>query len=369
MRIVLTAGLAVLVGAIALVASDHTGVRAESPAGSSPAAQTSCGCNSIPDITARLKGVEAVLQWLATRTRSAAASAVFDPNSSSQDPGEAIIETLATEGGIGSIVIADIDRFSCDISTGPDLSSIPGAAPASFGSPCLREAASTQLAVRRQVCMTGRNASNSGSDYWEGRRMSEVFRELTDAYTAEARFLRDQRTRLAPSCSAATRRPARDLCENCLHYMFDGTMTMPFVGTIRMWADELIPFEVHSDGTISGWGTINTILDMSGSPCTMAGFNGAADFNLTGRISGRTLNVSLVPRGTSQRVSAEVSMKCPPGGRARAFPQSQSYTVTEQMQVPVAGQQFTEKRLDVGQLTRGALQGEVVLRLSMKPLR
>ena len=368
MKIVLTTGFAVLVAAIALVASDHTGMRAESPTRSSPAAQASCGCNSIPDMTARLKGVEAVLQLLATQTRSSAANAVFDPNSSSQDPGDAILETLATEGGIGSIVVADIDRFSCDISTGPDLSGIPGAAPASFGSACLRDAASTQLAVRRQVCMTGRNASNSGSDYWEGRRMAEVFRELTDAYTAEARFLRNQHTRLGPSCSAATRKPAKNLCDNCVHFMFDGTMTLPVVGTIRMWADEMIPFDVHPDRTISGWGTINTILDMSGSPCTMKGYNGAADFDITGQISGRTLSVRLVPRGASQRVSAAMSMKCPPDGRAHVLPQSQSYTVTEQMQVPGPGQQFTEKRLDVGQLTRGGMRGEIVLRLSMKPL-
>jgi hypothetical protein len=328
-----------------------------------------CGCTDVSSINNRLKGVDAVLAQLASESRSPNAQTPFDAGEYDQGLGESIMRTMGTTGGLGSMVIGDLDRFTCDIETAQNLSNVPGL-PAGFGgSSCLNEAVTVGLNLRRQACMSRRNPSNQGNDYWEGMRMAEVIRELTDAYTAEAKFLRDQLTRLAPLCRTATRKPTKNLCDNCIHYMFDAKRTLPVVGTIRMWADEMIPFDVHPDRTISGWGTINTVLDTSGSPCRFSGYNGAADFNITGRIATGNLHVTLTPRGMSQRISAAMSVTCPPGGKAQTYPQSQTYTVTEVLRVPMAGQQFTEKRLDVGTLTHGAMDGEIILRLSMKPIR
>lgn len=329
----------------------------------------SCSCTDMAALSGRLKGVDAVLAALAAETRGPGVSGNVDAAAFDSGIGERLTEVLITSGGLNSLVIADIDRSSCEITTGASLANVPGAPAGLGGSACLTEGATSGLNVRRQACLTGRNASNEGNDYWEGRRTAEVLGELTAAYTAEAKFIRDRLTSLAPRCRTATRKPVKDLCENCIHYMFDATRTLPVVGTIRMWADEMIPFDVKPDRTISGWGTINTILDTSGSPCRFSGYNGRADFNITGNISRGNLNVTLTPRGSSQTVSAAMSITCPPGGKAHTYPQSQTYTINEQLRVPMAGQQFTEKRLDVGTLTRGAMAGEIILRLSMKPIR
>lgn len=328
-----------------------------------------CSCGDVSSLTARRRGIEAVLTTLAAETRRTGASGVFDAAAFDNGLGERITETLLTSGGMSSVVIADIDRYSCEINTGASLANIPGVPAGLGGSACLAEAASAGLNVRRQACLTGRNASNQGNDYWEGRRTADVLRELTEAYTAEANLISDRLTSLAPRCRTASRRPVKDLCENCIHYMFDGKRSLPFVGTIRMWADEMIPFDIKPDRTISGSGTINTILDTSGSPCTFTGYNGVANFNIGGNISRGNLNVTLTPEGTSQRSSAAMSITCPPKAEAHTYPQSQTYTISEQLKVPMAGQQFTEKRLDVAVLTRGAMEGEIILRLSMKPIR
>jgi len=324
-----------------------------------------CGCNDLTSIRNRLGGVDAVLTRLASESQGTAARRAFDAAAFDEGLGESIMQIMGETGGMGSMVIGDIDRSSCEIETGQSMSNIPGLPAGMAGSSCLTEGLTVGLNLRRKACLSGRNSSNEGNDYWEGRQMSDVIRELTEAYTAEAKFLRDQQNKLGPTCKKASGKPSEDLCENCIHYMFDASRTLPVVGTIRMWADEVIPFEVKPDRTVSGWGHIDTILDTSGSPCKFSGYNGAADFDITGRIATGNLHLTLTPRGTSQTISASMSVSCPPKGEAHSYPQSQTYTVNEILKVPAPGQ-VTEKRLDVGTLTSGAMDGEIILRLSMK---
>lgn len=339
------------------------------------ASRLGCGGADVTAMSARLRGVEAVLAMLASEAQRPTAQSTFNAGTFDQGLGESIQQTIGTKGGLDAIVIGEIDRTTCEIETGEALASVPGVPASLGGSACLREAVSAGLSVHRKSCMAGRNPANEGTDYWEGRRMSEVIRELTDAYSAEAKFLRDQLSTTEPLRNSARRQPTRDrrsetdLCENCLHYIFDAERTLPVVGKIRMWADEVIPFNVNADGTITGWGTINTILDLSGSKCKVSGYNGAADFNINGTISGGNLNVILTPRGNSQRTSAAMTMTCEQGGIAGTLPHSQEYTISEQLRVPSAGEPFSEKRLDVGALTLGGMQGEIILKLFMKPRR
>jgi hypothetical protein len=328
----------------------------------------SCSCNDVGALTDRLRGVEAVLRELGTQAQGPAQRGTFDANTFDQGLGEAVLRAQAT-GGIGSMVFADIDRFSCEINTGANLANIPGAPAGLGGSACLIESVTAQLNVRRQACLAAQNPSNQGNDYWEDRQMSDVIRELNNAYTAEANFLKQQIARLATTCggmsSTPVPKPPQNICNNCVQYLFEGERTLPAVGRIRMSANEIINFTVEPDNKISGTDSITTDLDMSGSPCTVSGYNGVAEINIAGEILGGYVNAIITPRGTSQRTSAHMTITCPPDGKAEVFPVQQNYVVRESLKIPVKGQRYTEKRIDVSARTMGAMRGYIILRLFM----
>ena len=181
----------------------------------------SCGCNDISGINSRLIGVNAVLTRLATEARSPSAQQQFDANTFDQILGEPIHETMGRNGGIASMVIGDIDRSSCDLETGQNLPNVPGLPAGIGGSACLRDVVAVGLDVRWQACMSGRNSSNEGTDYWEGRRMSSIISELTNAYTAEANYLKQQLANLSGTCGRASTAkpvptPPPHTCLNCV---------------------------------------------------------------------------------------------------------------------------------------------------------
>lgn len=332
----------------------------------------SCGCNDISGINSRLKGVNAVLTRLATEARSPSAQQQFDANTFDQILGEPIHETMGRNGGIASMVIGDIDRSSCDLETGQNLANVPGLPAGIGGSACLRDVVAVGLDVRRQACMSGRNSSNEGTDYWEGRRMSSIISELTNAYTAEANYLKQQLANLSGTCGRASTAkpvptPPPHTCLNCVQYIFEGEYTLPVIGTIRMHSNQFISFTVNPDNTISGADSIITNLDTSGSPCRISGFNGVADINISGAIVGGDLNAEITPRGSSQRTSAHMTITCPPKGKAEVFPVQQNYSMTESLKIPVRGQRYTEKQIDLATRTQGMMHANIILRLFMTP--
>jgi len=334
--------------------------------GPAAGSRTACGCNDVGDLTNRLKGLEAVLEELEAQRQGPAGRGTFDANTFDDGLGTAILTAQMTKGGMGSILVADIDRFSCEVSTGADLAGMEGVPAGLGGSACLIEAVTAQLDVRRKECLAAQTPSTQGHDYWEGRRMSEVMRELTDAYTAEAGFIRERLAGLRPTCGGpgpaprATRPKAT--CTNCLQYILEGTRTMPVVGRMRMFSDSRIPFTVKPDGTIEGGGTILTELDMSGSPCQVSGYDGVAEILVSGRISGGYLDATVVPKGASQRVSAAMKITCGEGW-AQSIPQQQDYSITQRLKVPGPGDPYSEETIDLGARTLGAMQGSIVLRL------
>lgn len=375
MRIISTFAVIVL-GAFFTSSASHQLVTKAEPVSETPNKRSiaSCSCNDVSALTSRLKGVEAVLSELGKQGQGPANRGVFDADTFDSALGETITRTLLTAGGIGNLQIAQIDRFSCEVDTGENLSNITGMPAGLGGSACLREAVTAQLNVRRQACLSGRNSSNEGTDYWEGRRMSEVIRELNDAYTAEANFIKQQLAGLAPTCRNSGPNPRTNPrlppsppkgSKNWLWYEFEGERTLPFVGRIRMTANETIPFTVATDNTISGTGTINTVLDMSGSPCQVTGYNGVADILVTGEIIDGFVHAKVTPRGSSQRTSAPIKITCPPKANAHLIPQQQNYALIEILKVPEPGQPYTEKIIDVNAQTMGAMQGIITLRLFM----
>jgi hypothetical protein len=270
------------------------------------------------------------------------------------------------------MVIGDIDRSSCDLETGQNLANVPGLPAGIGGSACLRDAVTVGLNVRRQACMSGRNSANEGTDYWEGRQMSSIISELTNAYTTEANYLKQQLANLSATCGRASTAkpvptPPPHTCLNCVQNIFEGEYTLPVIGTIRMHSNQFISFTVNPDNTISGADSIITTLDTSGSPCRISGFNGVADINISGAIVGGDLNAEITPRGASQRTSAHMTITCPPKGKAEVFPEPQNYSMTESLKIPVRGQQYTEKQIDLASRSQGMMHGNVTLRLFMTP--
>jgi hypothetical protein len=334
--------------------------------GPAAGSRTACGCNDVGDLTNRLKGLEAVLEELEAQRQGPASRGTFDASTFDDGLGTAILTAQMTRGGMGSILVADIDRSSCEVSTGADLAGMEGVPAGLGGSACLIEAVTAQLDVRRKECLAAQTPSTQGHDYWEGRRMSGVMRELTDAYTAEAGFIRERLAGLRPTCGGpgpaprATRPKAT--CTNCLQYILEGTRTMPVVGRMRMFSDSRIPFTVKPDGTIEGGGTILTELDMSGSSCSVSGYDGVAEILVSGRISGGYLDATVVPKGASQRVSAAMKITCGDGW-AQSIPQQQDYSITQRLKVPGPGDPYSEETIDLGARTLGAMQGSIVLRL------
>jgi hypothetical protein len=336
-------------------------------------ASAACGCNDVSGINSRIKGINAVLARLATEARSPTAQRQFDASTFDQTLGDPLMEIMGTNGGIASMVIGDIDRTSCDLETGQNLANVPGIPAGIGGSACLRDGAAVGLNVRRQVCLAGRTAANEGTDYWEGRQMSTIISELTNAYTAEANFLKQQISSLSAACRISGAKtvpvptPPPHTCLNCVQYIFEGEYTLPMIGTIRMHSNQFISFTVNPDNTISGADSINTTLDTSGSPCKISGFNGVADINIAGAIVGGDLNAEITPRGASQRTSAHMTITCPPKGKAEVFPVQQNYSMTESLKIPVRGQRFTEKQIDLAARTQGMMHGNIILRLFMTP--
>lgn len=346
--------------------------KAESRPSGNLFSSASCACNDISGINSRLKGINAVLAKLATESRSPAAQQQFDASTFDRSLGDPIQETMGRNGGIASMVIGDIDRTSCDLETGQNLANVPGLPAGIGGSACLRDAVTVGLNVRRQACMSGRTSATEGTDYWEGRSMSSVISELTNAYTAEANYLKQQLTSLSVRCGGGSSAkqvplPPKNICKSCVQYLMEGEYTLPIVGTIRMNANEIIDFTVNPDNTISGADTITTNLDASGSPCRISGYNGVADINIGGEILGGYVNAEITPRGTSQRTSAHMVITCPPKGKAEVFPVQQNYSMTESLKIPMPGQRYTEKRIDLTTRTQGMMHGYIILRLFITP--
>jgi hypothetical protein len=322
---------------------------------------TACGCTDIAGLTDRLKAVEATLREIAARSTGPAARGTFDSGTFDSGLGEAMIKAQFTAGGMtAAMPIADIDRNSCQITNNSALG----------GSACLLESFNAQLNVRRQACMQGRTGEE---DYWEGRPMSAVLAELTNAYTAEADFLRQQiatlnRTCTRPGTGPSTRPAARPTAcgGNCVQYIMDGTRAFPppIMG-IHMFSNSTIPFTVSANGRISGSGTIVTGLELPGSSCRISGYEPNADILVDGQVTGGILEATVRPKGQSQTTSAAIKIVCPPGGFAQEFPQQQYYVITQKLRVPGPREAYTEETIDLGAQTQGAMFGTVVLRLYM----
>lgn len=331
--------------------------------------RSACSCSDAGSLNDRLRGVEAVIREIASQP-GPPNRAVFDAGVFDERLGDAILRAQA-KGGIRAMVIGDIDRSDCSITTGASLGNMPGVPAGLGGSACLIESVTTQLDVRRQACQAAQAPANQGNDYWEGRPMAEVIRELNSAYTAEANFLRQQISRLAATCRSGNPRPVptppKNICQSCVQYLFEGQRSLPVVGTIRMSANEIINFTVAADNTIAGTDTINTALDTSGSPCTITGYNGVADIEISGELLGGYVNAVIKPKGASQRTSAHMKITCPPEGKAEAFPVQQTYEIRESLKIPLRGQRYTEKRIDLSTQTMGAMEGYIILRLFVTP--
>ena len=104
---------------------------------------------------------------------------------------------------------------------------------------------------------------------------------------------------------------------------------------------------------------------MSGSPCQVSAYDGVAEILVRGRISGGFLDVTVVPKGASQRVSAPIKITCPPEGYAQLLPLQQNYSIKQRLRVPGPRDLYTEETIDLRAQTRGAMQGSIILRLYM----
>jgi hypothetical protein len=353
MRFVMTSVL-VLTG-LFLLPGAETGAASGLPAGPALAQAQSCGCADAAELANRLKAVQAVMGLLDSRASATPSGARFDANDFDSGLGEDILKASMSAGGIGAAIpAADFDRFSCDINTIPILG----------GSACTLESLNAQLSTRQQACRQSQAAAQ-GNDYWEGRLMSDVIRELRQSYAAEQAFINQQLMRLAgSSCQSSASTPPPVTCRNCLQYILESTRALPIVGRMRMFSNSVIPFTVGAGGQITGSGTIQTELDMSGSPCKVTGYNGTADILVSGQINGTVLNAIIAPRGASQTTSAAMRITCG-DGVAQVFPQQQNYLLSQVLRVPGPGVRYTEETIDLGSRTRGAMQGLIVLRLYM----
>jgi hypothetical protein len=318
-----------------------------------PAAQAqACGCADATELASRLRGIEAAIKVLDSQA-AAQSRQRFNADTFDSGLGESILMAQMQAGGIGAAIpAADFDRFSCEITTIDALG----------GSACAIRSLNAQFSSRQQVCRQSRKAPDDGTDYWEGRMMSDVIRELRASYVAEAAFIDEQTKRLASSCGSSAAPPPPANCRNCLQYILEGTLTLPLVGTLRMVANSAVPFAIASNGTITGQGTIVTTLDMSGSPCTVSRYNPRAPVRVTGQITGNVLNVVITPQA-GPGFSAGMTIRCPPGGVAHNISQSETYAVQQQLQLPAANRPYSEESIDLATRTRGAMNGRIILRL------
>lgn len=319
-----------------------------------------CSCTDKSGLAGRLRAVEAVLRELSTQASGPAARGTFNSETFDSGLGETIIKAQFAGGGMTAVMpLADIDRNSCDIS---DNSAALG------GSACLLASFNAQLSVRRQTCLQGRSGDE---DYWEGRPMSAIITELTNAYTAEADFLKQQIATLNNSCGGRSPKGPTPVTRpgncgaNCVQYIMEGTRPFPPpINGVRMFSNSTIPFTV-ANGRISGSGTIVTNLELPGSACTVSGYEPNADILVDGQITGGILEAVVRPRGQSQTTSAAMKITCPPGGFAQSIPQQQYYVITQKLRVPGPREAYTEETIDLAARTQGAMPGTVVLRLFM----
>jgi len=351
--VLLLANLSLFSGTAGAEAAD--GPQVAGPVGAVAQVQ-SCGCADSADLAARLKAVQAVIQLLDSPATAQAGREPFDASTFDSGLGEGILTAQMTAGGVGAVMpVADFDRYSCDITTVPFLG----------GSACSVQSLTAQFGVRQQVCRQSQS-DGQGSDYWEGRMMSEVIRELRAAYAAEEAFINQQLARLTgTACQGSLQSPEPVppvKCRNCLQYIMEGTQTFPVVGRIRMFSNSTISVTVNADGRVTGSGTILTELDMTGSPCKASGYNGVADILVSGQINGGVLD-AFIDQLAGQTTSAAMRITCPPSGVAQSLPQQQFYEVKQRLRVPGPGVPYTEETIDLGVQTGGAMFGMIVLRL------
>ena len=154
-----------------------------------------CGCTDRADLAARLRAVQATIRLLESSATAQAGREPFDANTFDSGLGEGILTAQMTAGGMGAALpVADFDRYSCEITTVPFLG----------GSACALQSLNAQFSVRQQACQQSQTSAGQGNDYWEGRMMSEVIRELRTAYAAEEAFINQQ---LAGLTGAACQSP------------------------------------------------------------------------------------------------------------------------------------------------------------------